>query len=153
MSLKIAYLRKGVSTLRASKWLLTSMLPEVITEVARSLENLVTALIQALEIVAVSLRLGVLDLDHSMPVVWNAFEMLLRDGAMHQVAYDLNLIVCILLSLHVKVLWVSSLWQVLSCVNILTRHVILNPKERLGVLAPQLTLYLCLKCHVSIIHE
>jgi len=73
-----------MATQLTQEWFLTGMFPEVVSEIARLLEHLVTTSIQALEKEIFPVGNGILNLDHPMPVVWNSLEVFLRDHIMHQ---------------------------------------------------------------------
>ena len=73
---KVATLSEGFLTKGALKGPLPSVLPEVISQVTRLLENTPTSVIHALEVELDSLSVWVPNLDSLVPLRWNTVESL-----------------------------------------------------------------------------
>jgi hypothetical protein len=76
MSPEISTLREVLAAVLARERSLTRMFPEVVSEIARFLEDTTAARVHALEEQLLSLGAGVLDLDDLVPVRWDAFKVL-----------------------------------------------------------------------------
>jgi hypothetical protein len=76
MSPEISTLCEILATVLAREWSLTRMFSEMVSKIARLLEDTAAARVHALEKQLLSLGHRVLDLDHLVPVGGNAFEVL-----------------------------------------------------------------------------
>jgi hypothetical protein len=76
VSPKISTLSEILAAVLARERSLTCMFSEMVSEIARLLEDTPAARVHALEEQLLSLCTGVFDLDHLVPVGWNAFEVL-----------------------------------------------------------------------------
>ena len=76
MSPKISTLREILAAVLTRKWSLARMFSEMVSEIARLLEDTAAARIHALEEQLLSLGAGILDLDNLVPVRGDAFEVL-----------------------------------------------------------------------------
>ena len=76
MSPEISTLGEILAAVLTRKRSLARMLSEMVSEIARLLEDTAAVRVHALEEELLSRGAGVLDLDHLVPVCWNAFEVL-----------------------------------------------------------------------------
>ena len=86
MSFHVTDLCKSFNAILTIVWSVPAMFSKMVSHVTRFLKGLITAIIQALEEVYVSLSQRISNFNHLMPFIWDSFKMLSWNAFMNHLA-------------------------------------------------------------------